>query len=171
MAVRASNSVPFFADTLLTSGLDSALAFPVQLGYLAVTMPELQAKSLPTICKLPDTPERVKTPLEFTGTPEVEDIKEQLLGKGETKSCFSPSPPQKAEVGTQTKATHIRMDITPTACSMAITRLDETFRVALDKIFQAVERNSRRIEKVNKTMGKVADSPALAFCRQCCPQA
>lgn len=97
------------------------------------------------------------TPLDFTGTHEVEDIKEQLLGKGEAGSCFSPTPPQEADGGTQTKVSHNRTDLTPTSSSMAVTHLDETLWVALDKICKAVERNSIRIEELNKTMGKIAD--------------
>jgi hypothetical protein len=51
--------------------------------------------------------------------------------------------------GSQTKVTHTKTDLTSAASSMAITQLSETIRIGMEKIYQALERNSRRIEEVN----------------------
>jgi hypothetical protein len=150
--------VPSFGDSLTNASLDTLLNLPTLTTTSApATTTTTVASVMPAVNETLNTPVVHRTPLDFTGTPEVEDISGQLLGRDESESCFSPVT-TRVDKGSQTKVTHTKTDLTPTASSMAITQLSETIRIGMEKIYQALERNSRRIEEVNRTMGTVADS-------------
>jgi hypothetical protein len=150
--------VPSFGDSLTNASLDTLLNLPTLATTSAPATTTTTVASVTSAVKdTLNTPVMHRTPLDFTGTPKVEDISEQLLGKDESESCFSPVT-TRVDKGSQTKVTHTKTDLTPTASSMAITQLSETIRIGMEKIYQALERNSRRIEEVNRTMGTVAES-------------
>lgn len=156
-ASPASQYMPSFGDSLIHTGVDPVPNLQSKPATSTTTTTVSSTHVTCSTASLLNTPVICQTPLDFTGTPEVEDLNEQLLGKDEGESCFSPVT-TKVDKGSQTKVSHTKSDMTPTASSLAITQLSETIRLGLEKIHQAVERNSRRLEEVNRSMGTVAGS-------------